>query len=496
MILVTIVSLTNSLVNAKEATSSNILNIDFKPGKYKVGFKEYSAKDHSRSYARIYDETGNPVNDSQPRHMQIGVWYPAAAGGDQMTYQDYLNLNISRQTNEPKSKEAIAQQRAMFLNFGDKSTLEPLLDKPTMAYQNAPQVKGHFPLVLYTPREHRGIHLNHVMIEQLVSHGYIVVSTPSRSLAEGNSGTMPQQGFASSNLADFRFAKAFMHNFPNVNFDKVGIISLTAGASAGITLANTDYSVDAIVSLQGSIGTERINELQRRNRHEMLTPQNLRADLLHFNGKIWPGSQKSTFIKDAHYAERFEYDFNLQHAFALNAHFLVTFLQAKGKDISQDKKDYKQATEMTIDFLNQKLKNHSSSWLKKHNNKLIRYRAHKEPPSEKQFLTLLFKQNTQALFDQVEQIRKIDPTHKFTSGWRLNKLGYDQLDSENIEKALMFFRMNLLLYPDNANYYDSYAEALLKAGQEPEAKINYKKALELNPSEKLKQSIKAILKSL
>jgi Tfp pilus assembly protein PilF len=57
---------------------------------------------------------------------------------------------------------------------------------------------------------------------------------------------------------------------------------------------------------------------------------------------------------------------------------------------------------------------------------------------------------------------------------------------------LKIFQLNTELYPDGFNTFDSYGECLLLLHKKDEAKIAYKKSLELNPKnnnalEKLKE---------
>lgn len=75
----------------------------------------------------------------------------------------------------------------------------------------------------------------------------------------------------------------------------------------------------------------------------------------------------------------------------------------------------------------------------------------------------------------------------------LNDLGYTFIENRNIEKALEVFRLNVLLFPESWNVYDSYGEALLLANKKREGIEMYKKSLELNPDN---QNAKAILKKL
>jgi len=65
----------------------------------------------------------------------------------------------------------------------------------------------------------------------------------------------------------------------------------------------------------------------------------------------------------------------------------------------------------------------------------------------------------------------------------INNYGYKFLLAEkNIDKALEFFKKNVQNYPQSANVYDSYAEALLAKGDKKNAMLNYEKAFQLDPT--------------
>lgn len=79
----------------------------------------------------------------------------------------------------------------------------------------------------------------------------------------------------------------------------------------------------------------------------------------------------------------------------------------------------------------------------------------------------------------------------------LNRLGGIYLRMQKIDKAIVFFKMNIELFPDDGNTWDNLGEAYLKNNQLELAKNSFKKALELKPendcywcqnsSERLKQ---------
>ena len=63
----------------------------------------------------------------------------------------------------------------------------------------------------------------------------------------------------------------------------------------------------------------------------------------------------------------------------------------------------------------------------------------------------------------------------------LNQLGYDLLYEKNYAEAIKIFELNTTLYPEEANVYDSLAEAYYKKGDLKQAKKYYQKALDIDP---------------
>ncbi len=63
----------------------------------------------------------------------------------------------------------------------------------------------------------------------------------------------------------------------------------------------------------------------------------------------------------------------------------------------------------------------------------------------------------------------------------LNDLGYQLVRLEKTDKALKALELNIKLFPNSGNAYDSYAEILMNNGENEAAIINYKKSLDLNP---------------
>jgi len=66
----------------------------------------------------------------------------------------------------------------------------------------------------------------------------------------------------------------------------------------------------------------------------------------------------------------------------------------------------------------------------------------------------------------------------------INRAGYQYLRLKDIQSALEIFRLNVSLFPDYWNVYDSYGEALLTNGDRESAIRNYREAVRLNPDSK------------
>jgi len=75
----------------------------------------------------------------------------------------------------------------------------------------------------------------------------------------------------------------------------------------------------------------------------------------------------------------------------------------------------------------------------------------------------------------------------------INQVGYQYLRLKDVPSSVEVFRLNVSLFPDSWNAYDSYGEALLLNGDKESAIKNYQKALELNPNAK---SARKMLKKL
>ncbi|HUV35597.1 MAG TPA: tetratricopeptide repeat protein [Patescibacteria group bacterium] len=71
----------------------------------------------------------------------------------------------------------------------------------------------------------------------------------------------------------------------------------------------------------------------------------------------------------------------------------------------------------------------------------------------------------------------------------LNRLGYRLLGRRQIKDAIEIFTLNVEMFPESANVYDSLGEGYLADGEFGLAVENYRKSLEINPDNRIARAI-------
>ncbi len=91
------------------------------------------------------------------------------------------------------------------------------------------------------------------------------------------------------------------------------------------------------------------------------------------------------------------------------------------------------------------------------------------------------KQGFEKAIDVVEDEKKKDNNFQPNEN-ELNDWGYRLMSNGQSKEALEILKLNVYLYPESWNVYDSYGEVLLKGGQKEEAIKMYTKSVSLNPN--------------
>jgi CubicO group peptidase (beta-lactamase class C family) len=64
----------------------------------------------------------------------------------------------------------------------------------------------------------------------------------------------------------------------------------------------------------------------------------------------------------------------------------------------------------------------------------------------------------------------------------MNQIGYQLMGNDQFDEAKSVFKFNVEAFPESFNAYDSYAEALMKVGEDDLAIENYKRSIKMNPA--------------
>ncbi len=92
-------------------------------------------------------------------------------------------------------------------------------------------------------------------------------------------------------------------------------------------------------------------------------------------------------------------------------------------------------------------------------------------------------------------IKKNDSLDSAINESILNSLGYKELREKNFETSINIFKINVEIYPESSNVYDSLGEAYMKNGDTLQAITSYKKSLELDSgNSRAKRQIKKLEK--
>ncbi len=135
-----------------------------------------------------------------------------------------------------------------------------------------------------------------------------------------------------------------------------------------------------------------------------------------------------------------------------------------------------------IQFLNDPMKaDQSLVFLPEKEGEAVDYKNVRVDPSEKLGIEWLMEGNVEKAVAIYQQKKQEQPNFRPAHEDYINRGGYQMMGNGNLDLALNIFKLNVALYPEAYNTYDSLGEAYMKKGEKELAIKNYKKSLELNP---------------
>ena len=210
-----------------------------------------------------------------------------------MQFEEYVYLLAQELDFSPLTKNQRQQAIASFtkepLSRGvTEEQLQRLLKTKTAAIKNAPPTR-RFPLVVYAHIAPSG---NNIMCEYLASHGFVVATIPWKGTFEYNldvglTGVETQ-------IKDIEFAIGLLRKDPNVDGNKIATIGMSFGAISTLGLQSRNSDVDALISLDGGIGSAFGAAVVQRTPYYSLS--RISTPLLHLYGSNVPGTDL-TFLQ-------------------------------------------------------------------------------------------------------------------------------------------------------------------------------------------------------
>ncbi|CAN5343640.1 hypothetical protein BH09BAC3_BH09BAC3_07970 [soil metagenome] len=460
-------------------------------GKYPVGFKNYQKKDETRTYHRLFDWTGEVV----ARPMSISMWYPS----------DKINLRLVAKVKNymavlknEEEWECLPDNRILsWFYYSDSKEHRKQMQIQTKAYFNAEPVKKKFPVVIYAPSYQASSIENFVLCEFLASHGYLVLSSPSRGsnqrfLSGGTTMDIETQA------RDIEFIIGELSSLPFADTENVAVVGFSFGGMSNILAQMKNDRIKALVCLDGSVKYQ-LNRL-------MLASD---ADIAKVDVPVLFMSQKDIPLNvlvedniDSLLNTRFEFYDSLKFSEAWHLKFnnlTHSYFSSMGiffqdRDMRQDKSEkeialsYKWVCDYTLQFLNAFLKKDGNSKQFLENEPMKNgvpsnyISFHSKKPGKKiltfeEFNNKASKQGYDHLLKLYDSLKSKESVSNLME-WKFNNLGLQLLFRGKLKEGLNVLDLATNIFPTSANAFDSLAEGYLILGNKALAITNFKLSLE------------------
>jgi len=497
---------------ASAATTQKVALFQFleKPGPYSVGLKVVEQYDYSRTYGYSTDEMGKPYQGERARPVQTLIWYPAQSSkAKPMTVRDYGQL-MATETSFGKPKMSISANDWI-------RGMTPALAMPLWAVRDAPLMSGRFPVVIYAPSFSERAWENADLCEFLASHGYVVLAGPNMGVTTRDM-TVDLAGIRAQ-ARDISFLIGYAQTLPDTDMSAVAVAGFSWGGISNLFAAAHDHRIDALVALDGSMRYFPGLVKKAGDVH----PEQMTIPLLFFaQGEITLEDQ-ARYLTEVTNNEGPSVLNAWTHGDLITVHMLglvhteYSSMYQRNEDIwktyhTYQKGDYDRAdgiigyawvARYTLHFLDAYLKHDAAAmaYLQKAPAEngapahfmTVNYRPAKGiPASFEAFRFEMARQGFDHAGDVYAAMRK-DQSDFILDKTALNSWSYDLMVDNHFAEAINLLKLNVQLYPDSGDVYDSLGEAYMRSGQRELAIDNYKKSLEKDPTnENAKDKLKEL----
>lgn len=468
--------------------------INLKHGRFHVGFRSYVQHDYTRTYTRLYDWDGKIL----PRPIAISQWYPAekVRAESKLKVNDYMII-----LKDEEEWEHLPDNRILsWFYYPDNERNRKNLENETKAYRDAPAAMGKFPVVIYAPSYQASSVENFALCEFLASHGYVVISCPSRGtenrfLEGGTTRDIETQA------RDIEFLIGESSTMTNADSDKVSVIGFSFGGISNVLAQMRNDQIRALVCLDGSVKYQ----LPKLLSSSYADLSKVDVPFLFMSQKDIPLSVMIEDKIDTTLNRRFAFFDSLKHSQAYSLkfnHLTHPYFSSMGvlfqdRDLRQDRSEeeirasYALAGDYTMHFLNAFLKGDASSMQFLGNDpaengippeliSINRKIPVAKSTSFEEFNLLARSKGYRELLPLVQALKREDAKLELPE-WKLNNLGLQLLFRGKVQEGVNVLLLNTVLFPESANAFDSLAEGYLIQGNKTLAIRNFNLSLELDP---------------
>jgi len=474
----------------------SIKQLELKYGKYIVGFDHYTTFDSSRTYNRIYDWT----NEFISRPIPVSIWYPSdknVSNIEPLNVADYMNILKEEEEWEHLPDEQILN----WFYYPNTPANREHINERTSAFKNITPNNGTFPVIVYAPSYQASSIENFALCEILASHGYVVISSPSRGTEnrffEGGTGKDME-----TQARDIEFLIQEINQYSYADQNKIATMGFSFGGLSNVLAQMRNDKINAIVSLDGSIKYQ----YRTLRKSPFNNIEKVNVPFIHFSQKEIPKevliddkidsllNTEFKFYDNLKYSDAYHFQFhNLTHSY-----FSTLGVLFQTRDKRQDKSDvkimesYRWMSIYTLKFLNAYLKSDSLGldFLRRETEENINKAgliskttklAVNQKFTFRDFNDMASKQDYNDLENLYDSLIDQHPQLEIPEG-SLNNLGLQLVfNPEKSEMGINVFLLATTIYPESANLWDSLAEAYLFIGDKKKAIQNFEKSLELNP---------------
>lgn len=469
-------------------------------GAHGVGLHLVHQYDYSRAYqGRIDLATGKPPLGERARPIQTLVWYPAQAGGQRLTYGDYVRAAATEEVFERTQAEIDTLTREFVEVRGSDLSPDQLrqeLERPMWAMRDAPPAEGTFPVVIYAPSFNASSTENADLCEYLASQGYVVLASPnmgphSRLMSGDLEGLETQVG-------DIEFLIGYAHSLPQADLSRLAVVGFSWGGLSNVLTAARDSRVRALVSLDGSVRyfPGLVSEAK------YVTPERLDIPFLYVAARPPTPAEQSrkrgkgptnAFFDALKYSDVYLVTTsNMLHAHFSSAN-LRFMADSEFTDSSREQVSlaHSWVARYVHHFLDAYLKNDAASMAflnrpAEQNEvpaQLLSVDARHAvgpPPTQETLSAELARRGFDHAVDVYREFQKQDTRFRLSES-ALAEWGYLLLHRHEVRSAIEIFKLETTLYPKSGNAFDGLAEAYEKNQDTELALKNYQQCLALNP---------------